>query len=125
MLIAPDAHKGMGHSLAHGVEHCFSSNGWLIALADMPYLQASSVNQLILNCQDKDKDKDKDSIARLVFEGRAGHPVYFPSYFSSQLRQLKGDKGARDIIKKETVKYVSVDDLGCLDDIDTPQDLLG
>ena len=118
-LIAPDAYKGMGHSLAYGVEYCFSNNGWLIALADMPYLQASSIKQLLLNGQ----DKNKEGIARLEFEGRAGHPVFFPPHFSSKLQRLKGDKGAREIIKNETVMYVAVDDRGCLDDIDTPQDL--
>jgi len=115
VLIAPDAHEGMGNSLSFGVKQLVSEGGWLIALADMPYLLSSSVKKLLPNYQ--------DTIVRPTVDEGAGHPVYFPHVYQAQLAQLSGDEGARNILKTAQVKYLSLEDSGCLVDVDRPQDL--
>src|SRR5918993_422676 len=38
----PDASRGMGHTLAHGIAHAREAAGWVIALADMPRVQPAT-----------------------------------------------------------------------------------
>jgi molybdenum cofactor cytidylyltransferase len=41
-VVCPDAEQGMGHSLAAGVAASADATGWLVALADMPYIQPAT-----------------------------------------------------------------------------------
>lgn len=114
-VIAEDACKGMGHSLAQAIQQCPSEHGWLITLADMPYLTSDCITSLLPRCQEK--------IVRPQYNGQPGHPVYFPHSFESQLTHLKGDLGARQILKHSPPLLIPQPESGCLLDIDSPQDL--
>src|SRR4051812_49319509 len=43
---APEAARGMGHTLAHGVAQSRDAAGWVVALADMPRVQPSTIRAL-------------------------------------------------------------------------------
>lgn len=98
--LCPDAHLGMGHSIAHGVKISQSWHGWLIALADMPNITISLLNTLLFEIQ-----RDNDEIVRpqLLVAGRKipSHPVYFPRRFGYSLSRLSGDNGARQLIQQQ------------------------
>jgi len=113
------AELGMGHSLAAGVAASPGASGWVIALADMPYI----------------KDATIAGVARAVAAGalmaapfhrdRRGHPVGFNAGLYAELVALQGDRGARELLARHAraLTRIDVDDAGILLDVDTPADL--
>jgi molybdenum cofactor cytidylyltransferase len=59
-----------------------------------------------------------------VHAGQRGNPVGFSRAHREALLALRGDQGARAILKAHPVSVVSVDDPGVVSDIDTVADLL-
>ena len=128
----PDARLGMGHSLAHAVAQRGQSCGWLIMPADMPFIQAETVQRVLDAGQ-------AHAIAAPVYQGRRGHPVWFERRFGQKLCALSGDEGARSILREQggqataaqldqggvfgQLYLIPVEDSGCLVDIDSPKDL--
>lgn len=115
---ASDA-QGMGDSLAWGVEATAGADGWVIALADMPFIRAESITAIA------EAMRDGAPLAAPVYRGRRGHPVAFDRAFRPSLCALYGDAGARSILERhrERMVRVPVDDPGVLVDVDLPADL--
>ena len=59
-----------------------------------------------------------------VYRGQWGHPVGFHNQYFEKLALLRGDKGARRILRDAGPKEIAVDDPGILYDIDTPEQLV-
>ena len=116
--ICHNAHNGMASSLVHALKHSPDDcSGWIIALADMPYVQADTISALVHALE------DGAGIVAPTYMGRRGNPVGFSRDYLPQLLALKGDKGARDLLKQLRVTEIEVDDVGILQDIDVPKDL--
>ena len=115
--VVPEAAHGMGHTLAAGVRATPQATGWVVALADMPALQASTVAAVAQAL------REGALIAAPVHQGQRGHPVGFAAHWRESLLALQGDAGARDLLRAhaDRVTAVPVDDPGCLLDVDTPQ----
>lgn len=116
-IVCTQASDGMGHSLAAGVAATAeTSTGWLVALADMPFIEPASYAAVIgvLN--------DGARIARPAFSGRPGHPVGFAAGYRDELLALTGDQGGKAIISRDPAALClcPVDDPGVLQDIDQP-----
>ena len=113
----PRAGDGMGISIACGVAACSSARGWVIALADMPYIPVSVIHAVVAGL-----DKGADIIAP-VYQGKRGHPVGFAARHAEALMQLSGDEGARGIIaaSSSTVELIEVSEQGVVLDIDVPE----
>jgi molybdenum cofactor cytidylyltransferase len=96
-----------------------SSDGFVIALADMPYINSRTISAVA------SKLSDGASIVVPTFKDKRGHPVGFSAKFRTDLESLHGDEGARSILKchPEEVVFLECDDSGILTDIDTPADL--
>ncbi len=110
---------GMARSLIHGLQQAgFDCDGWVIALADMPFVKPESIAALVAAL------RDGAGIAVLVHQGRRGNPVGFSRQYLPQLLELSGDLGARSLLNIYPVTEVDVDDPGIFQDIDVPQDLL-
>jgi len=111
--------EGMGTSLAAGINATAGADGWLIALADMPWLQPATIAALA------ERLRNGASIVAPVYAGRRGHPVGFSSRWLQPLRGLSGDRGARDLIadNSEELELLVTRDAGILQDIDHPQDI--
>jgi molybdenum cofactor cytidylyltransferase len=112
------AADGMGATLAHAVQQSMHAGGWVVALADMPYLKPGTILALL------DALRSGADIAAPVYRGRRGNPVAFSRIHLSELLQLSGDVGARSLLQNYPVQWVQVDDPGIHLDIDRPQDLL-
>lgn len=108
--------NGMGDSIANGVLQKPSGSGWLIALADMPYLKRETLHALL--------PRYHNSIVRPRYGTNPGHPVYFPKRFREELTALKGEEGGRKLFKNEKLHLITVFDRGCIQDIDFPSDIL-
>jgi molybdenum cofactor cytidylyltransferase len=115
----PMADEGMGTSLAAGINATAGASGWLIALADMPWLQPATISAIV------DRMNNGASMVAPVYEEQRGHPVGFCSRWLQPLCGLSGDKGARDLIAKysDELEMLTTEDAGVLRDIDYPQDL--
>lgn len=113
-----EADTGMAASLVHGLRHSLPvADGWIIALADMPYVAPSTIAALRAALD------AGAAIAAPVHRGKRGNPVAFAGAHLEQLLALQGDQGARALLKAHTVTEIEVDDAGVLHDIDTPYDL--
>lgn len=120
ILVCPDAGSGMAASLVCGVGHAQEAQGWLIALADMPYVRLATMAALAAAVGQGTGAAD---IAAPVHAGRRGNPVAFGRAHLPALLALQGDQGARSILKNNPVNELAVDDPGILQDIDTPSDI--
>lgn len=114
-----NAAQGMGASLAYGVSTMRDAKGWLIALADMPFIQAETTRG-VAHLIEKGAP-----IAAPFHRGKRGHPVGFSRDFYAALSGLQGDCGARDLLAAHAarIRPLHCDDPGILTDVDTPLDL--
>ncbi|MFC0402000.1 nucleotidyltransferase family protein [Paraburkholderia rhizosphaerae] len=117
VVFSTDAQRGMGASLAAGVEASDDAQSWIVALADMPRIAIETI-EAIARMLDGGA-----SIVAPVYRGQRGHPVGFGAAHRDALLALDGDTGARALFALPTVTRVEVDDAGILADIDTPEDL--
>ncbi|EIJ43748.1 putative MobA-like protein [Beggiatoa alba B18LD] len=110
---------GMGHSLACGVQASATADAWLVALADMPFIQAQTIQRLVTHLE------NGVALVAPYYRGKRGHPVGFAHQFYTPLSQLTGDSGARAIIEAHITTLLPLhgDDKGILQDIDTIDDL--
>lgn len=113
------ADEGMGASLAAGVDATRDAAGWVVALADMPFISSATHSRVASALA---------AGAELVaagYKGERGHPVGIGARFLDQLLALHGDAGARNIVRAnpDLLQVIECDDDGVLRDIDTRDDL--
>lgn len=118
LIEAGEAQSGMAYSLRAGVAATAEAPGWVIGLADMPWLPTAALKSV------KQAVEAGASVAAPFYQGRRGHPVGFSPRWASQLLDLTGDKGARSILQQSSSLVVlNCDSSGVLRDIDTPADM--
>lgn len=115
------ARSGIGASIGCGVTATAYADGWVIALADMPWIAPATIGAVAIAIA------EGAAIAAPVYRGERGHPVGFGRLHFASLSALAGDTGARSIIERhrETVTLIDVGDAGILRDVDVPADLPG
>ncbi len=120
VVSCPSAAGGMGYSIACGIRRHRTAHGWIIALADMPFVRQKTIAGVA------DLLRNGASLAAPVHGGRIGQPVGFGQPFGEALCGLQGDHGARGILEshREALCLYPCDDPGIHWDIDTPADLL-
>lgn len=118
-MLCENAAEGMGASLACAARSAGRADGYLVALADMPFIRPSTIGAV------REALARGAPLAAPYFRGRRGHPVGIAGSFFDDLIQLRGDQGARELLKRNEPKLVKVPvgDPGVLRDIDTPDDL--
>jgi molybdenum cofactor cytidylyltransferase len=120
VILCEDAQHGMSHSLLAGVRAAPVDHGLIIALADMPFVQAATITLLVQSIQ------AGALIAAPYYAGQRGNPVAFAPTLREELLLASGDAGAREVVKRHSGELLAVqcDDPGVVRDIDTQQDLL-
>jgi molybdenum cofactor cytidylyltransferase len=119
VLICADADQGMSASLVSGVSARPEAAGWLIALADMPWIAPTTIFKVA------EALRMGAMIAAPRWQGRRGHPVGFSHILGPELAALSGDEGAKSVINAylDHLQLIDCDDPGVLRDIDQPEDL--
>ncbi|WP_296223521.1 nucleotidyltransferase family protein [Ralstonia sp. UBA689] len=117
VLRCAEAARGMGASLAAGVATRPEAGGWVIALADMPWIAPETIVRVA-------QAIDAKHCVAPFHAGQRGHPIGFGADFFTGLTALDGDEGARRLIDPATLVRIDVDDAGILCDVDTPADLM-
>ena len=119
VILCVNADEGMGASLSTAVAASGNVSGWVIALADMPYIRPETVSKIAASLA------AGAAIVAPAYRGERGHPVGLSARFRAQLLASRGDEGARALLKEHAglVELIEVDDPGVCRDIDTPDDL--
>ncbi len=114
-----NADDGMGASLACAVQARPDAQGWLVALADMPWIEPATIARVA------DAVAGGAIIAAPFHHGERGHPVGFGNACYAALAALTGDEGAKGVVAahRDRIARIDVDDAGILRDIDTRADL--
>jgi molybdenum cofactor cytidylyltransferase len=113
------ADEGMGASLACGVAAASDADGWIVALADMPWIAPATIAVVA------DSLRGGADIAATSHIGVRGHPVGFARRHYDVLAGLTGDEGAKAILAehRDRLQLIEVADGGVLRDVDTPADI--
>lgn len=120
-VVNPRPSRGLSSSIAIGLKESSStSQAVIIGLGDKPLVKPSTVNTLIEVYR-----RQEPGIVIPTFKGRRGNPILFDSGFFAALMKLKGDRGAKGLIRdnEQDVVEVACDDEGVLVDVNTPEDL--
>ena len=119
VVVCENAAEGMGASLACAARAAGPADGYLVALADMPFVRPSSIAAV------RDAIAGGAPLAAPFWRMRRGHPVGIAGQFFAELSNLHGDEGAKALLAANQRRLVKipVGDPGVIRDIDTPADL--
>jgi len=119
-VVAENSKLGMGNSLKSGIWANVDSFGWMVALADMPYIDGKVIESLVLEIRNGAK------MCAPFCRGLRGHPVGFGKVLKEDLLCLGDASGASGLILKHRKKLVEIptEDKGVLHDIDFPSDII-
>ncbi len=120
LVYNPGYAEGLSTSIRQGVEAVRANvDGYLFALGDMPWGRSETIQEL---CRAFFRGEEGSIVVPKV-SGDRGNPVVFSSSYRRELLQLKGDQGARPLVRQhaEKVIEVAVEDPGILLDVDTPE----
>lgn len=118
----PAYEAGQATSVARGVDWArdHDADAALFALGDMPWVSPQTYHALL--------DRWRETGAEIVvpeYEGKRGNPVLFGATHFDALAAVAGDTGGRELMTREPVEWVAVDDPGISRDIDAREDLQG
>lgn len=113
--------EGMATSLNLGLQKLLdlqpNLSGVMVLVSDQPFISAKLLNEMIQSFS------TESSIVVCKYQEVIGVPALIGSNYFEEIQALKGDQGARRIIKKypDLVKTINFDQGNF--DIDTPEDL--
>lgn len=110
--------EGMASSIRLAVEELKSFDALLFLAADQVVVKAEQLNQLV-NCW----QRHADHIIAASYAATLGIPAIFPSSYFDALASLRGDIGAKKIIRQNTQEVIGVEMPEALCDIDRVSDL--
>jgi molybdenum cofactor cytidylyltransferase len=115
--------RGIASSIACGVSALGGNvEAALIALGDEPTLSRDAVARVVRRYRD-DHVRGIQIVAP-VYRGTPGHPTLFTRMVFDELRTLAGDRGARDVIHRDTSRVAVLElDVAPPGDVDTVDDL--
>jgi molybdenum cofactor cytidylyltransferase len=119
ITVCPHAANGMGQSLAWAIRATPLAKAWVIALADMPWIQSATIRRI------SDALESGAALVAASHRGARGHPVGFSRRYYGELVALSGDEGAKTILRAHAaeLQLIETDDAGVSRDVDTPADL--
>jgi len=112
-----DYADGLSTSVQTGINALSDDvDGVMICLGDMPYITSADYNKLIAAFEE-------GKIIAPTTNDKIGNPLIFSAQYFDDFLSLKGDKGARALLKKypEAVIKVDVNSEAIFQDIDTPE----
>jgi molybdenum cofactor cytidylyltransferase len=119
LALNPDADEGLATSVAVAARLADEAGSelLLLTLADMPHVSTATLLELI------GAAGPKKPAAVLHEASHPGIPACFPRDYFDALRQLKGDKGAGELLRR--AKHIALIEVPYseLADVDTPEDL--
>jgi molybdenum cofactor cytidylyltransferase len=116
-----DPSRGQVSSLWAGMDAVIrdDTEGLLVTLVDVPMLTGATVSSVVDAWR-----ASRAPIVRPAVGARHGHPVLFDRALFDELRGAPLEAGAKAVVRRHEARILNVTppDLGCLRDIDTPED---
>jgi molybdenum cofactor cytidylyltransferase len=120
VVINHEWREGLGSSVRSGIARLPAScRGVLLLLADQAAVTSDDLRRLAGTWR-----KQPQYIAAALYAGITGVPAVFPRSMFRALSELRGDSGARTLLKRSADRIVRVPMPSAAIDVDTPEDLL-
>jgi molybdenum cofactor cytidylyltransferase len=120
VVINQDWREGLGSSIRCAVSRLPSScHGVLLHLADQAAVTAEDLKRLAGTWR-----RQPQYIVAALYSGITGVPAIFPRSMFRALAELRGDAGARTLLRRSAHRIVRVPMPSAALDVDTPEDLL-
>lgn len=118
IVVNAHAEEGMSTSLALAVKSA-RGDAAVVGLGDQPLVLPSSIDAII------GAFVPPTRVVVPTYGGERGNPVLLSKALFGGVSELKGDNGAKSIVKanEKFLREVEVDDIGIIMDVDTPDDL--
>jgi molybdenum cofactor cytidylyltransferase len=110
VVVNEEAQEGMAASIRCGVHAAMDCDGVVLMTCDQPALKPEHLRALCAMGAVP---------VGSVYAGKIGIPAYFPGAMFGELMKLKGDVGARDLLRN--ARGISAENLSL--DIDTEEDI--
>ena len=114
--------KGISSSIKCGLRKITIKNaGFIIAQSDMPFMKSSDINKICNSIK-----KGKNLIHILKFRNKVGNPIGFDISILRKFKKIKGNKGAKYIVKrlKKNTKFIRVSSNKVFKDFDNKKDFI-
>ena len=114
--------SGMASSIKAGLKKISQKNtGFLIIHADMPLVSTGIINLFCLGLNKSNKE-----IFVPINKKKIGNPIGFKSSMIKFLKKIKGDKGAKKIIRRNKHKlyFIKINSKSIFGDFNTQRDFL-
>jgi molybdenum cofactor cytidylyltransferase len=112
--------EGLASSIRAGVARLPAAcSGVMLVLADQAAVSADDLRRLAGSWR-----KQPQYIAAAMYAGTCGAPAIFPRSAFRELGELRGDAGARMLLRRNADRMVRVPMPSAALDVDTPEDLL-
>jgi molybdenum cofactor cytidylyltransferase len=109
--------EGMAASLRCGAAELAGADWAVVTLGDMPGVTPEAIEAVIAACS-----PEVDAV-RAEYGGHFGHPVALSRTLLDRVGSLRGDVGARELLRDARVRRVEALHLARPDDVDTPEEL--
>lgn len=120
IVINQEWREGLASSIRAGIARLpLTCAGAMLLLADQPAVTADDLKRLAGTWR-----KQPQYIAAALYSGGMGVPAIFPRTLFRELAQLRGDVGARSLLRRHADRVVRVPMPSAAVDVDTPEDLL-
>ena len=115
-----DYKKGMASSIKVGLKKVARNDkGFIVVQSDMPFIKVSDINRICSSIL-----KKKHLVHALKFKNRVGNPIGFDTLVLSKFKKLKGDYGAKFMVKrlKKKTNFIKVTSGKIFKDFDLKKD---
>jgi len=120
IIVNQDWREGLASSIRAGIARLPAScMGVALLLADQAAVSADDLRRLAGAWR-----RQPQHIVAALYEGNTGVPAIFPRSSFRELGELRGDVGARMLLRRSADRVVRVPMPSAALDIDTPEDLL-
>jgi molybdenum cofactor cytidylyltransferase len=115
-----DFRKGMASSIKVGLKKITKNDkGFIVVQSDMPFIKSSDINKIYNSIRSK-----KFLVHVLKFKNKVGNPIGFDISTVKKFKRIKGDFGAKFMVKrlKNKTKFITINSLKSFKDFDKASD---
>ena len=115
-----DYKKGISTSIKCGLKRITKKNkGFMIVQSDMPFMKSSHINKIYNSLL-----KKNNLVHMLKYKNTIGNPIGFNIALLNKFKKIKGDMGAKYMIKrlKKDTNFIKVNSNKIFKDLDLKKD---
>jgi nicotine blue oxidoreductase len=109
--------EGQSASLACGLALVEDADAVVVTLGDQPRVPAEAIRRIVA------ARGEGATAVRATYGGDPGYPLLLEHELHGRLRDVTGDRGARNLLMSVPTRQVPCDDLGAGESVDTPAQL--